>query len=175
MKILVIGYVDNFIDQLFHGLRKKIHQVRRINIHISSDQVEISISQNDEIYADYRNFHDITIEILDFEPELIVYIPMNYQLIPLESQFEVLDLIYSEFIEHLLETAQIINCDICLLNLSNVDGILVSSPNEKKLIIKYTELIDFGIKLIERYSKSSVISANTVNIDIDSLIDKITK
>ncbi|MFV2016530.1 MAG: hypothetical protein ACC656_13955, partial [Candidatus Heimdallarchaeota archaeon] len=111
----------------------------------------------DIISLELRNFHDLTISIIEFEPDIILYIPIEVIFDPDNDQLDINEIIHVELVEHLLETAQVVNSKVCYLNLKN----------------KNIQNINKSLNLINGYPRSSIINLNQSEIDYNLLLREI--
>jgi hypothetical protein len=175
MRILLIGYEHKSVDDFVEGLVNRNHKVKRINILISDEDVHPIKHEGDIDFIDIRNFHDITIEIIEFDPQNIIYLPIVYDDIPMDFSSDVLEIIYSEFIEHLIETASMISCKVNFITNPISNNISGLAEDGKIIETNRSEYIEQGQKIMRTYPKSLIISSNLSNIELESLIDKILK
>lgn len=157
MRITIIGYDHVFVDNLHSELKILNHQVSRIDLYISYIPNDLS-RKNDEISIfELRNFHDLTIEIVEFEPDIILYIPLHVETKDGDDLVEINDIIHVEIIEHILETAQIVNSKICYFYLENNND----SVSQR------------SVELVHGYSRSLIITTNLSEIEFNVILRKI--
>ncbi|MCE7733996.1 MAG: hypothetical protein GPJ54_03900 [Candidatus Heimdallarchaeota archaeon] len=157
MRITIIGYDDIFVDRLYSELKKLNHQVNRIDLYISNLTNDMSRESNEIRILELRNFHDLTIEIVEFEPDIIVYIPMDPTIKSEDELNEIDDIIHVELIEHILETARVVNSKICYFDLNN----------------KRNNLTQLSVVLVSEYSQTAIIMTKLTEIDYPTIMRKI--
>ena len=157
MRITIIGYDHVFVDRLKLELVKLNHQVNRIDLYISNIDYDLSRDSSKGKLFELRNFHDLTIEIVDLEPEIILYIPMLLASNNRDDFNEINEIIHVELIEHVLETAQVVNSKICYFDLnSNLIGVTQRS-----------------VELVRGYSRSLIITTKRSEIEFNVILGKI--
>ena len=126
-------------------------------MYISNNTYELSRDSNEHKLLELRNFHDLTIEIVDLEPEIILYIPMLVESNNRDDFNEINDIIHGELIEHIIETAQIVNSKICYFDLNDKTNVFTRQ----------------SVKLINAYPRSLIIATKRSEIEFNVILGKI--
>ena len=136
MKIFIIGFEEKFLDLLHSQLTKLNHDVSRINLYISHETNDFSREGLNLRWLEIRNFHDLTIEIIDFEPDKIMYLPIPTKIGDNLNYIEISEIIHVELVEHILETSQMIGSKFYYFK---------SQKEEYSLVDKTQDLIDSDV------------------------------
>ncbi len=173
MRISIIAYDETLIDEIQYAIEKNNHNIQRINLSINQNKSGSKSNASNIISLKFTNFHDLTIEVLDFEPQAVIYFPINLHG-SLKNQIERIEILHVELVEHIFEILQVVNCNFYFVNIF---------ANENHPDTDNTDHLDFIMitdrrnKLIKTNSKSEFLFFNSPVIShqniVDLLLDKL--
>lgn len=174
MKVIIIGFNDNFVDKIQYHLELENHQILRINLHLEEEVLRMKNMDNNTFRTELKNFHDMTVEIMNFEPEVVFYFPLKIA-ISTDDFTEILNIIHVELVEHLIETLQVVNSKLCFMNLifnknstKNLEG-----SNINDLDLKW--IIEKRDKLIALNSKSHFLLSENKALPFEIILERISR
>ena len=120
MRVLIIAYNDDIISQIHNHLRNENIDLRRINLVFTLDNLNINQMGSMVSMIKLTNFHDLTVEIMDFDPQIVLYFPLDVP-VELNNILELIEISQVELVEHLSETLQVVNSKFYFVNLLQMD------------------------------------------------------
>lgn len=138
IKILFLGDVS-YLDE--RSISRLSDSYSRLVIRLSTeDEFENKLKDETQvgIEINIRNFHELTIQIMDFEPDLIVYFSPILTAKQTIKDVELLDIVYIEIIEHLMEVMQVSNSKLYFISTDQVFSQINS--NEKSPLDPITDI-----------------------------------
>lgn len=160
MRISIIAYNDNLIDEIQHSVEKNNHNIQRINLSIDQNELSNKSNISDLIILKFTNFHDLTVEIMDFEPQAVLYFPINLDR-SLENQLESFEIIQVELVEHIIEILQVVNARLYFIDNFTKTSHRASYDDEYTEHLDYERITVRRNKLVKTNSKSQLIFLNS--------------